>query len=51
MEAFPKLTNIVTRSPILKFFDPKLLTRASSDDSKSSLRAVPEQLHSKKNGI
>ena len=44
-EAFNRLKGIVTRGPVLKYVDPKLPPRVSSDASKSGLGAALEQLH------
>ena len=43
--AFNTLKDLVTKTPILKYFDPKLPTRTSSDASKSGLGATLEQCH------
>ena len=44
-EAFNTLKDLVTKAPVLKYFDPKLPTRISSDASKSGLGATLEQCH------
>ena len=48
LEAIKKLKELVTSSPVLKFFDNNLPTRASSDASKRGLGAVLEQEHEDK---
>ena len=47
-EAIKKLKELVTSSPVLKFFDNNLPTRVSSDASKRGLGAVLEQEHEDK---
>ena len=44
-DAFDTLKDLVTKAPVLKYFDPKLPTRISSDASKSGLGATLEQCH------
>ena len=44
-DAFDTLKDLVTKAPVLKYFDPKLPTRISSDASKSGLEATLEQCH------
>ena len=48
LEAIKKLKELVTSSPVLKFFDNNLPTRVSSDASKRGLGAVLEQEHEDK---
>ncbi len=43
--AFNTLKDLVTKTPVLKYFNPKLPTRTSSDASKSGLGATLEQCH------
>ena len=42
---FDTLKDLVTKAPVLKYFDPKLPTRISSDASKSGLGATLGQCH------
>ena len=44
-KAINHLKELVTSSPVLQYFDPKLPVRISSDSSKAGLGAVLEQLH------
>ena len=44
-QAFLKLKSMVTDSPVLKYFDPTLPIRVSSDSSKSGIGATLEQKH------
>lgn len=44
-EQFRTLQQLVSRSPVLKYFDPKLPTKVSVDASKSGLGAVLLQAH------
>ena len=48
LEAIKKLKELVTSSPVLKFFDNNLPTRVSSDAPKRGLGAVLEQEHEDK---
>ena len=45
-QAFLTLKSTVTNSPVLKYFDPSLPIRVSSDSSKSGIGATLEQMHS-----
>ena len=42
-QAFSKLKSMVTSSPVLKYFDPSLPIRISSDSSKSGLGGLLER--------
>ena len=42
------LKSIITSEPVLKYFDPQLPTKVSTDASKSGLRATLEQKHGDK---
>ena len=42
-QAFQELKLIITNAPVLKYFDPKLPIKVSSDASKSGLGATLEQ--------
>ena len=42
-QAFQELKLLITNSPVLKYFDPKLPIKVSSDASKSGLGATLEQ--------
>ena len=44
-QAFQELKLIITNAPVLKYFDPKLPIKVSSDASKSGLGATLEQKH------
>ena len=44
-QAFLTLKSTVTNSPVLKYFDPSLPIRVSSDSSKSGIGATLEQMH------
>ena len=44
-QAFQELKLIITNTPVLKYFDPKLPIKVSSDASKSGLGATLEQKH------
>ena len=44
-QAFQELKLLITNSPVLKYFDPKLPIKVSSDASKSGLGATLEQKH------
>ena len=44
-EAIKKLKELITSSPVLKYYNPKLPTRISSDASQEGLGAVLEQDH------
>ena len=44
-QAFQELKLIITNTPVLKYFDPKLPIKVSSDASKSGLSATLEQKH------
>ena len=44
-QAFQELKLIITNAPVLKYFDPKLPIKVSSDASKSGLSATLEQKH------
>ena len=48
LEAIKKLRELVTSSPVLKFFDNNLPTRVPSNASKRGLGAVLEQEHENK---
>ena len=45
-QAFQELKLMITNTPVLKYFDPKLPIKVSSDASKSGLGATLEQKHS-----
>ena len=44
-EAIKKLKELITSSPVLKYYNPNLPTRISSDASQEGLGAVLEQDH------
>ena len=47
-QAFEKLKDLVTESPVLKFFDPNLPIKVTSDASQHGLGAILEQCHDNK---
>ena len=47
-QAFEKLKDLVTESPVLKFFDPSLPIKVTSDASQHGLGAILEQCHDNK---
>ena len=46
--AIERLKSIITSEPVMKYFDPQLPTKVSTDASKSGLRATLEQKHGDK---
>ena len=48
IKAFETLKNMVTETPVLRNFDPKLNVRVSADSSQSGLGAILKQEHPKK---
>ena len=47
-QAFEKLKDLVTESPVLKFFEPSLPVKVTSDASQHGLGAILEQCHDNK---